>query len=71
MRPGKRRKLDKTNNPIDVLVDKVEKLKARIRAQVVHLFRVAKCHFGSVKVHYQGIQKYTLHLKMLRQHAWV
>ena len=34
MRPGKRRELDKENNPIDALVEKVEKLKASIRAKV-------------------------------------
>ena len=27
MRPGKRKKLDKANNPIDALIDKVEKRK--------------------------------------------
>ena len=32
MRPGKRRELDKENSPIDALIEKVEKLKASIRA---------------------------------------
>ena len=40
MRPGKRKKRDKANSPIDALIDKIEKLKARIRAQVEHPFRV-------------------------------
>ena len=33
IRPGKRRELDKANNPIDALMDKVEKLKASVRAK--------------------------------------
>ena len=36
MRPGKRKKLDKANSPIDALIDKVEKFKASIRAKVEH-----------------------------------
>jgi IS5 family transposase len=39
MRPGKRKTLDKANNPIDALTDKVE-----------HPFRVVKRQLGSVKV---------------------
>ena len=50
MRPGKRKKLDKAGNPIEALIDKVEKLKASIRAKVEHPFRVLKCQFGFVKV---------------------
>ena len=49
MRPGKRWELDKANNPIDALIDKVEKLKARIRAKVEHPFRVIKRQFGFAK----------------------
>ena len=33
MRPGKRKKLDRLKNPIDTLVDKIEKLKASHRGQ--------------------------------------
>ena len=40
MRPGNRRELDKAGNPIDALVDKIEKLKAGIRATVKHPFRL-------------------------------
>ena len=40
MRPGKRRELDKDNNSVDALVDKIEKLKASIRAKVEHPFRL-------------------------------
>ena len=65
MRPGKRRKLDKSNNPIDALVDKIEKLKAGIRAKVEHPFRVIKRQFGFVKVRYKGLKKNTLQLKTL------
>ena len=65
MRPGKRRELDKENNPIDALIDKVKKLKARIRAKVEHPFRVVKKQFGYVKVRYQGLKKNTLQLKTL------
>jgi IS5 family transposase len=65
MRPCKRRKLDKDNNPLDALVDKEEKLKAGIRAKVEHPFRVIKRQFGLVKVRYRGLKKNTLQLKTL------
>ena len=65
MRPGKRRELDNENNPIDALFDKVEKLKASIRAKVEHPFRVIKRQFGFVKVRYRGLKKNTLQLKTL------
>ena len=65
MRPGKRRELDKANNPIDALIDKIEKLKAGIRAKVEHPFRVIKRQFGFVKVRYRGLKKNTLQLKTL------
>ena len=65
MRPGKRRELDKANSPIDALVDKIEKLKAGIRAKVEHPFRVVKRQFGYVKVRYRGLKKNTLQLKTL------
>jgi IS5 family transposase len=65
MRTGKRRELDKANNPIDALVDKIEKLKAGICAKVEHPFRVVKRQFGYVKVRYRGLKKNTLQLKTL------
>ena len=46
MRPGKRKKRDKANSPIDALIDKIEKLKARIRTKVERPFRVVKRHLG-------------------------
>ena len=61
MRPGKRRALDKTR-PVDALIDKLEKLKAGIRAKVEHPFRVIKRQFGHVKVRYRGLLKNTAQL---------
>lgn len=64
MRPGKRRALDKANE-IDALVDKVEKLKASVRAKVEHPFRVIKSQFGHVKVRYRRLRKNTAQLVTL------
>lgn len=49
MRPGKRKKLDKTHKA-DAMLDEAEKLKAGVRAKVEHPFRVIKRQFGHVKV---------------------
>ena len=65
MRPGKRKKLDKANSPVDALIDKIEKCKASVRAKVEHPFRVLKRQFGYVKVRYRGLKKNTLQLKTL------
>lgn len=65
MRPGKRKELDKENNSVDALIDRVEKIKASIRAKVEHPFRVIKRQFGYVKVRYRGLKKNTLQLKTL------
>jgi IS5 family transposase len=64
MRPGKRKALDKSK-PIDALVDKIEKLKAGVRAKVEHPFRVIKRQFGFVKVRYRGLKKNTAQLVTL------
>ena len=64
MRPGKRKALDKSD-PIDALTDKIEKLKASVRAKVEHPFRVIKRQFGFVKVRYRGLVKNTAQLKTL------
>lgn len=61
MRPGQRKKLDKTNEA-DALLNQVEKLKAGVRAKVEHLFRVIKRQFGHVKVRYRGLKKNTAQL---------
>ena len=65
MRPGKRKELDKENNPLDALIDLLEKTKAAIRAKVEHPFRVVKCQFNYTKVRYRGLKKNTLQLKTL------
>ena len=64
MRPGMRRALDKTNE-IDALVDKVEKLKASVRAKVEHPVRIIKRQFGHMKVRYCGLKKNTAQLVTL------
>ena len=61
MRPGKRKKLDKTNQA-DAMLDQAEKLKASVRAKVEHPFRVIKRQFGFVKVRYRGLKKNTAQL---------
>ena len=65
MRPGKRRALDTENSPADALLDKIERLKAGVRAKVEHPFRVIKRQFGHVKVRYRGLKKNTAQLKTL------
>jgi IS5 family transposase len=64
MRPGLRKKLDKAN-PVDALVNKIEYLKASVRAKVEHPFRVVKRQFGYVKVRYRGLKKNTVQLVTL------
>ena len=62
---GHPKELDKEKNPIDALIDQVEKIKAGIRAKVEHPFRVIKRQFGYTKVRYRGLKKNTLQLKTL------
>lgn len=64
MRPGKRRELDKTKR-VDELTDRLEHIKAGIRAKVEHPFRVIKRQFGHVKVRYRGLTKNTAQLHTL------
>ena len=64
MRPGKRRVLNK-NSPWGSLLDKAEQLKASVRANVEHPFRVIKCQFGFTKVRYKGLAKNTAQLMTL------
>jgi len=64
MRPGKRRALDKAT-PMGAVLDKLEHLKASIRAKVEHPFRVIKRQFGYVKVRYRGLMKNTAQLHTL------
>ncbi|MGV0959926.1 MAG: IS5 family transposase [Limnohabitans sp.] len=64
MRPGKRRALDKSS-PLGALLEKLEHLRASIRAKVEHPFRVIKRQFGFVKVRYRGLAKNTANLMTL------
>lgn len=64
MRPGKRKALDK-NTPMGAVMDKLEHVKASIRAKVEHPFRVIKRQFGHVKVRYRGLAKNTARLHTL------
>jgi IS5 family transposase len=64
MMPGKRKALDKTKAS-HALKDKLEKVKASVRAKVEHPFRVIKCQFGFTKVRYKGLAKNTAQLLTL------
>jgi IS5 family transposase len=64
MMPGKRRALKKSKT-VDALIDKLEKIKASIRAKVEHPFRVIKCQFGYRKTRYRGLIKNTAQLTTL------
>jgi IS5 family transposase len=64
MRPGKRKVLD-TSTPMGAVMDKLEQVKACIRAKVEHPFRVIKRQFGHVKVRYRGLAKNTAQLHTL------
>jgi IS5 family transposase len=64
MRPGRRRRL----NPFiqqDFIAERLEKLKASIRARVEHPFRVLKRQFGYTKVRYRGLRKNTAQIVTL------
>lgn len=58
MRPGKRKTLD-LNSELARKIDRVEQIKASIRAKVEHPFRVIKLQFGYTKVRYKGLAKNT------------
>ena len=64
MMPGKRKALGKSKAS-HALRDKLEKLKASIRAKVEHPFRVLKQQFGYVKVRYRGLKKNTAQIVTL------
>ena len=61
---GKRKALDKSR-AIDVLIDQLDTVKARIRAKVEHPFRVIKCQFGHRKGRYRGLAKNTSQLLVM------
>jgi transposase, IS5 family len=63
MRPGKRRALSESQ--ADRIRDRIERLKAQVRAKGEHAFRVVKRQFGYVKVRYRGLAKNTAQLRTL------
>ena len=46
-------------------IERIEKLKASVRAKVEHQFRVIKCQFGYRKVRYRGLAKNTAQVMTL------
>ncbi|MGH6611325.1 MAG: IS5 family transposase [Burkholderiaceae bacterium] len=64
MRPGLRRKLNPFIAP-DFVAERVEQMKASIRAKVEHPFRVLKRQFGFTKVRYRGLKKNTAQIVTL------
>lgn len=64
MRPGLRKTLD-LSDPMDRLIEQLERIKAGIRARVEHPFRVVKRQFGHSKVRYRGLSKNTAQLHTL------
>ena len=64
MRPGKRKLLN-TDTKLGAMLDKIEDLKASVRAKVEHPFRVIKRQFGFTKVRYRGLVKNTAQLVTL------
>ena len=64
MRPGKRRVLNPFIEP-EFVAERVEKMKASIRAKVEHPFRVIKRQFGFNTVRYRGLAKNTAQIVTL------
>jgi transposase, IS5 family len=64
MRRGQRKKLNPFIEP-EFVAERVEKMKASIRAKVEHPFRVLKRQFGFTKVRYRGLAKNTAQLVTL------
>jgi IS5 family transposase len=64
MRPGRRKALDLSSD-LARMIDRVEQIKASIRAKVEHPFRVVKQQFGHTKVRFRGLAKNTARLTML------
>lgn len=60
MRPGQRRQL-----PEGSVREKIERLKAQVRAKVEHPFKVIKQTFGYSKVRYRGLEKNAERLHVL------
>jgi IS5 family transposase len=64
MRPGKHKLLDRTQL-VESPSEQIERVKASIRAEVEHPFRVIKRQFGHVKVRYRGLAKNAAQLHTL------
>ena len=64
MRPGKYAAVDKTKR-LGQFTDQLERLRASIRVEVEHPFRVIKRQFGHAKVRYRGLNKNTAQLMTL------
>lgn len=64
MRPGRRRKLNPFIEP-DFIAERIEKMKASIRAKVEHPFRVLKRQLGFTMVRYRGLAKNTAQIVTL------
>jgi len=56
MQPGKRRRLD-ARSPWAMMLERIEKLKASVRAKVEHPFHVIKNLFRHKKTRYKGLAK--------------
>lgn len=63
-RPSSRKPCEKSGK-LGRIIDKIEYLKASVRAKVEHPFRVVKQQFGYAKVRYRGLAKNTARLTML------
>jgi IS5 family transposase len=64
MKPGQRRALELSDR-LDAIYDRIERLKASIRAKVEHPFRVLKQQFGYTKTRYRGLMKNTAQITTL------
>ena len=71
MKPGRRRALRKTR--LGRIFEKIERMKAQVRARGEHAFRVVKRQFGYLKVRYRGLAKNTaqLHLLFALANIWM
>ena len=60
-------------DPVDILIDEMERVNASIRAKVGHPFRVIKRQCGHVKVRNRGLKKNTaqLHTLFARSNLWM
>jgi IS5 family transposase len=67
MMPSKRKALKTmaAQSLLAATLEKIEKLKASIRAKVEHPFRVLKCQFGYRKTRYKGLAKNTAQITTL------